>query len=105
MALTFIINMFTAQPDYSQVILGTLIPSLPKGSFGAALGLIGSVIMPHNLYLHSSLVLYRKIDGQKKNDQYEAIIYNCIESAISLLISFIVNASIITTFAVYTLNN
>lgn len=46
---------------------GTFIPSIPEGSLSAALGLIGAVIMPHNLYLHSSLVLTRKIDMTNKN--------------------------------------
>lgn len=67
MATTFMINMFAAKPDYSQVAFGMFVPTLPEGSFGAALGLIGAVIMPHNLYLHSSLVLSRKVDNRKRN--------------------------------------
>ena len=61
--------------------------------------------MPHNFYLHSSLVLSRKVDKNDKNKQYEALIYNYIESAISLAISFTISTAVITTFAVYTLNN
>ena len=81
------------------------VPSVPKGSFAAALGVVGAVIMPHNLYLHSSLVLSRKVEKTNKNAQYEAIIYNCIESGISLLISFGISTCVIVTFAVYTLAN
>lgn len=103
MAVTFMINMFVAEPDYEKVAYGMFVPSVPEGSFGAALGLIGAVIMPHNLYLHSQLVLSRKVDSNNKNTQYEAVIYNCIESAISLFIAFVISTSVITTFAVYTL--
>lgn len=61
--------------------------------------------MPHNFYLHSQLVLSRKVENNCKNAQYEAIIYNCIESAISLFIAFAISTAVITTFAVYTLQN
>lgn len=55
--------------------------------------------MPHNLYLHSSLVLTRKLDNSNVNILKEATIYNSIESAISLLASFLINYSVIGTFA------
>ena len=57
--------------------------------------------MPHNLYLHSSLVLTRKIDHHNKNQVHEANIYNIIESSISLFISFIISTAVIATFAEY----
>ena len=57
--------------------------------------------MPHNLYLHSSLVLTRKIDTRNKNAVYEANIYNTIESGISLFISFVISTAVISTFASY----
>ena len=93
--------MFFAKPDIFQMIEGTLIPTLPSGSGTAFIGLIGSVIMPHNLYLHSALVLSRKINPKSKNQVKEANYYFNLESAITLFITFIVNAAIIATFAVY----
>jgi len=65
------------------------------------LGLVGAVIMPHNLYLHSSLVLTRKFDYLDRNAVKEANYYNAIESAISLFISVIISTAVIATFAVY----
>lgn len=105
MTLCFCINMFAAKPDYAEMALGTVIPRIPAGAINAAMGLIGAVIMPHNLYLHSSLVLTRKIDHRNKNQVYEANIYNMIESAFSLLISFVISSCVIATFAVYSIKN
>jgi len=59
MAITFCINFFTSKPHMDEMFVGMIVPSVPEGSVLAALGLIGAVIMPHNLYLHSSLVLTR----------------------------------------------
>jgi natural resistance-associated macrophage protein 2 len=101
MAISFCLNMFTANPDYGQMAYGTVVPSIPVGATTAALGLIGAVIMPHNLYLHSSLVLTRKIDQRNKNQVHEANIYNMLESAFSLFISFLISTAVISTFAAY----
>jgi len=59
MAISFCLNMVSAKPDYGEIVNGALIPRIPQGSFTAAIGLVGCCIMPHNIYLHSSLVLTR----------------------------------------------
>lgn len=94
-------NLFKAQPDMGELIYGTIVPTIPPGATSAALGVIGAVIMPHNIYLHSSLVLTRKINMKDKNQIREANIYNLIESALSLIVSFSISAACIATFAVY----
>lgn len=102
MVVCFFANLFTAKPDVGDLIYGTIVPTVPAGALPATLGLIGAVIMPHNLFLHSSLVLTRKINMKDKNQVRDACIYNNIESACSLLVSFLISASVIATFAVYT---
>ena len=57
--------------------------------------------MPHNLYLHSALVLSRKINHKSKKVVHEANVYNAVESAISLFISFMISFSVVGTFAYY----
>lgn len=99
--MSFFIQMMIAQPPAEQIITG-LIPSLPgEGALLIAIGIIGATVMPHNLYLHSSLVQTRKIE--KTHESFRrAIKYNTIDSAIALNLAFFVNASILilaaTTF-------
>lgn len=57
--------------------------------------------MPHNLYLHSSLVLSRKINTNSKSAVREANIYNALESAGALFISFMISFAVVGTFAYY----
>lgn len=59
MAIAFGVNMVKSEPDYSEMAKGWLVPRVPNGSMTAALGVVGAVIMPHNIYLHSALVLTR----------------------------------------------
>ena len=57
--------------------------------------------MPHNLYLHSSLMREKYSDNQEPLVFKESLIYNTIETGISLLLSFIINIAVISTFAYY----
>ena len=101
MAVCFFVNFIIVKPDFGSVLYGTFIPSIPPGCMPQAIGLIGAVIMPHNLYLHSSLVLSRKINTSSRQVVHEANIYNAIESGISLFISFLINFAVVGTFAYY----
>lgn len=101
----FFTNMFYSDPSYKLMGEGTLIPSVPKKAWPSTLGLIGAVIMPHNLYLHSALVLSRKVDHKNRSAVNEANIYNTLESAGSLFISFLISTAVISTFAVYSIAN
>lgn len=102
MAVTFWVNMIRSDPDYKQLVFGTLVPTIPSTrALNATIAMFGAVIMPHNLYLHSALVLSRKVDTKRKSKVHEACMYNNIESAISLLISFLITMAVVVTFAVY----
>jgi natural resistance-associated macrophage protein len=57
--------------------------------------------MPHNFYLHSGLVLSRRVSQNSFSEVSEANSYNRLESAFSLVISFFINMSVIGTFAYY----
>ena len=101
MAICFFINFFIVKPDVGEVFFGLFVPTIPEGSASQAIGLVGAVIMPHNLYLHSSLVLSRKVNNKNERLVHEANVYNAVESAISLLISFMINFAVVGTFAYY----
>ena len=76
-------------------------PIVPKGALAQATGIIGSIIMPHNLYLHSRLVLSRKINMKSYRKVATANRYFAIESGVSLFLSYLGNLAIISTFSHY----
>ena len=90
----FLIEMVLAKPDLPELMKG-FIPSIPNDqALYIAIGIIGATVMPHNLYLHSSLVQTRRI---QRTDQgiWTSIKYNFIDSAIALNAAFFVNAAIL----------
>ena len=95
---SFLIVIIMAKPDLNEVA-GGFIPSIPsQTALYIAIGIIGATVMPHNLYLHSSLVQTRKfkkdVPGIKK-----ALKLNFIDSAIALNLAFFVNAAILVLAA------
>jgi len=99
MAITFGINFFRDHPDYSSILEGWVVPKCDNDNVEFAVGLIGAVIMPHNLFLHSALVHSRAIPRDQRGAVAEANYYFIIESAISLLLSFIINLFVVAVFA------
>ncbi len=56
MSVSFIITALMTQPDWGKLITGSFIPNMPEGSLLTIVGLIGTTIVPYNLFLHASLV-------------------------------------------------
>lgn len=93
----FIVNLFLAKPDWGAAAAG-LAPSLPEGSLYIILGIIGATVMPHNLYLHSSLVQTRRV-SRIVDSKAQACKYNLLDSAIALNAAFFVNSAILVLAA------
>ena len=95
---SFLLEMIWAKPDMGELALG-FIPSLPSdAALYIAIGIIGATVMPHNLYLHSSLVQTRRIDTSERGI-WSALKYNLIDSTIALNAAFFVNAAILVLAA------
>jgi manganese transport protein len=92
--LSFITEMIIVKPDAAQLIKGFIPTALDHEALYIAIGIIGATVMPHNLYLHSSLVQTRKITKDPVGIK-QAIKFNFIDSAIALNLAFFVNAAIL----------
>lgn len=95
--LCFGYELIVAQPSVS-AILGGLVPSseilFNPSALYIAIGILGATVMPHNLYLHSSIVQTRAIE-QSEDGKRQAIKFATIDSTASLLFAFLINAAIL----------
>lgn len=103
----FIIELFLSKPVMSEVLKG-FIPTINSQSLYIAMSMIGvllyhiifkiiynkATVMPHNFYLHSSVVQSRKF-GRSQPELKKACLYNLIDSILALNIAFFVNTSIL----------
>ncbi|KAL9273411.1 Metal transporter Nramp3.2-like protein [Drosera capensis] len=86
------------KPDGKELIIGILVPKLSSGTIQQAVAVVGCIIMPHNVFLHSALVQSRDIDHRKRGQVQEAINYYSIETTAALVFSFVINLFVTAVF-------
>ncbi|XP_075997003.1 natural resistance-associated macrophage protein 2-like [Genypterus blacodes] len=102
MAISFGYEYVLVRPDQGELLKGMFVPyceGCGTLQMEQAVGIVGAVIMPHNIYLHSALVKSRQIDRNNKKEVKEANKYYFIESTIALFISFLINVFVVAVFA------
>lgn len=88
-------EMSYVKPPASDLLKGMFIPKLSgHGATGDAIALLGALVMPHNLFLHSALVLSRKIPSSVQGIN-SACKYFLIESGFALFVAFLINVAVI----------
>lgn len=92
--LSFLVEMVIVKPDVPALMSGFVPHALNHDALYIAIGIIGATVMPHNLYLHSSLVQTRKIDRSDEGIR-SAIKFNLWDTTIALNLAFFVNAAIL----------
>ncbi|MBS1737310.1 MAG: Nramp family divalent metal transporter [Bacteroidetes bacterium] len=92
--ICFILEMLIVSPVYSDVLKGFVPSKLSGEALYISIGIIGATVMPHNLYLHSSLVQTRNFE-QTHAGIKRAIRFNFFDTVIALNLAFFVNAAIL----------
>jgi manganese transport protein len=94
--------MFLSRPEYWPVLRNLFIPSTSivtnPDMLYIAIGILGATVMPHNLYLHSSIVQSRDYKRTPKGKR-EAIFFANVDSALALTLALFVNAAILIVAA------
>ncbi|MCC6583134.1 MAG: Nramp family divalent metal transporter [Chitinophagales bacterium] len=93
----FAYELAVSKPAFAAV-MGGLLPTTEIITNGdmlyIAIGILGATVMPHNLYLHSSIVQTRNFERNDEGKK-QAIKYATIDSTVSLLLAFFINAAIL----------
>ena len=96
--ICFIIEIFLSRPEWGEAARGLVPGPLSPGALYVAIGILGATVMPHNLYLHSSLVQSRNV-ARSREGVAQACRFNLIDSAVALNGALLVNAAILITAA------
>lgn len=112
------VEMVIAKPNGLDILKGSVVPSLPPGNTyfhtqhthiqthdaqtgttTVAVAMVGAIIMPHNIYLHSALVQSRGVNPTERKEVMEGIFYHSLEAAIALVVSFFINMFVVSVFS------
>ena len=101
-AVLFGFEVLLAHPEWGLVFRNLVVPSASllrdPGMLYVGIGILGATVMPHNLYLHSSIVQTRRYERTAKGKR-EAIRFANIDSALALMLALGVNAAILVLAA------
>lgn len=98
--IAYTIELVLAKPDWAQVGIHTLIPSLPNSqAVLIAVGMLGATVMPHVIYLHSQLVQARNKNDDTEEQKRKHLRMANIDIIIAMNIAFLVNAAMVIVAA------
>ncbi len=96
MSLVFISTLVMAAPSLSDVLAG-FIPSMPEGSVTTVLALVGTTIVPYNLFLHSGVLAARH---DSESDKQKVIKETNIDTGVSITLGGVITLAILSTASV-----
>ena len=94
----FAFEIFLARPDWIELAQGFVPRIRDAKALYLAIAILGATVMPHNLYLHSSLVQTRAVEGSSAG-RTEGNRFNLIDSVVALMAAFFVNLAILVLAA------
>src|SRR5574344_1770411 len=86
--LSFIYELFLVHIDWPAATHGWVVPSIPQGSLMIIMSVLGAVVMPHNLFLHSEVIQSRQI--HKRSDRYiqKTLKYEFFDTLFAMIVSW-----------------
>jgi manganese transport protein len=101
-ALSFIYELKLARVDWGQAAAGWVTPALPHGSMLVVMSVLGAVVMPHNLFLHSEIIQSRQWNLEDERVIKRQLKYEFADTLLSMLVGWAINSAMIimaaTTF-------
>ncbi|BCS80821.1 Nramp family divalent metal transporter [Anaerocellum diazotrophicum] len=93
--LSFLIELFLVKVPVKDVVFGWITPSIPSGSLVVVLSILGAVVMPHNLFLHSEIIQSRQWNTQDEKVIKHQLKFEFVDTLFSMFIGFLINSSMI----------
>ena len=93
--LSFIYELSLVQIDWNSAIHSWVTPSFPKGSMVIIMSVLGAVVMPHNLFLHSEIIQSRQWNLTDDKTIKRQLNYEFLDTLISMLVGWAINSAMI----------
>ena len=93
--LSFLSELWLSEIDWNSAIVGWVTPSFPQGSMIVIMSVLGAVVMPHNLFLHSEVIQSRQWNLQDDKIIKKQLKYEFFDTLFSMLIGWAINSAMI----------
>lgn len=100
--LSFLVELMLVQVSWPQAATGWVVPSMPSGSAAIITSVLGAVVMPHNLFLHSEIIQSQHFETQGEDVIQERLSYEFADTLFSMIVGWAINSAMVilaaTTF-------
>lgn len=93
--LSFIYELFLVEIDWPQAVHGWVVPSFPEGSMLIIMSVLGAVVMPHNLFLHSEVIQSHEYNKQDDTSIRRVLKYELFDTLFSMIVGWAINSAMI----------
>ena len=93
--LSFLYELFLVDIDWPLAARGWVTPSLPEGSMMVVMSVLGAVVMPHNLFLHSEVIQSHEYNKRGDVSIRSKLKYELFDTLFSMLVGWAINSAMI----------
>nr|WP_242859302.1 Nramp family divalent metal transporter [Caloramator mitchellensis] len=97
--LSFIFELTLADIEWGKALAGWITPSFPEGSMPIIMSVLGAVVMPHNLFLHSEIIQSRQWNLEDEKVMEKQLKFEFMDTLFSMLIGWAINSAMILVAA------
>jgi len=103
--LSFIYELSLVNIDWPQAMVGWVKPVIPNGSILIVMSVLGAVVMPHNLFLHSEVIQSRQWNLEDEKIIHKQLKYEFFDTLLSMIVGWVINSAMILLAATAFYNN
>ncbi|MEK6793866.1 MAG: Nramp family divalent metal transporter [Spirochaetota bacterium] len=96
---SFLIEIIFVRPDWHAAAVGWVLPQIPLGSIAIIMSVLGAVVMPHNIFLHSEIIQSREWHTKGKKTIQHRLRFEFTDTLFSMLVGFCINSAMIIVAA------
>ena len=93
--LSFLYELFLVEIDWPQATRGWVTPALPEGSMLIVMSVLGAVVMPHNLFLHSEVIQSHEYNKKEDSSIRHVLKYELFDTLFSMIVGWAINSAMI----------
>jgi manganese transport protein len=93
--LSFLYELTLVNIDWQQAAIGWVKPSIPAGSIIIVMSVLGAVVMPHNLFLHSEIIQSRQWNRENERVIRKQLDFELFDTLFSMIIGWAINSAIV----------
>jgi manganese transport protein len=97
--VAFLIELMMVQVDWGKALIGWVVPAVPHGSMPIIMSVLGAVVMPHNIFLHSEIIQSRQWNLKGEATIRKQLDYEFYDTLFAMVLGWAINSAIIIVAA------